>query len=169
MEIWDLYDRNRVKLNKTAVRGSKLPKGEYHIVVHVCIFNSNNEMLLQHRQVFKAGWPNKWDVSVGGSAVQGDSSYQAAERETLEEIGLKLDLSSIRPSITINFDNGFDDYYIIETEVDLSKLTLQFEEVQAVKWAKMDEVFKLIDEDMFANFDKSTISLLFNRKRNLIL
>ncbi|MCI8824572.1 MAG: hypothetical protein HFH63_01540 [Lachnospiraceae bacterium] len=51
------------------------------------------------------------------------------------KIDLKLDLSNVRPQFTINFPDGFDDYYLIEQEVDLSKLKLQETEVQRVKWA----------------------------------
>ena len=53
-------------------------------------------MLIQHRQPFKSGWSDLWDITVGGSAVSGDTSQTAAEREVLEEIGYKLDLSNIR-------------------------------------------------------------------------
>lgn len=55
-----------------------------------------------------------WDISVGGSAVSGDSSQSAAEREVLEELGLKVDLQGVRPHFAINFDHGFDDVYLIE-------------------------------------------------------
>ena len=41
-----------------------------------------------------------WDISVGGSAIQGDSSQTAAEREVLEELGIKLDLQGVRPHFT---------------------------------------------------------------------
>ncbi|MDE5564344.1 MAG: hypothetical protein K2I93_04255, partial [Oscillospiraceae bacterium] len=69
MELFDLFDRNRSPLNKTIQRGEPMPEGCYHIVVHVCIFNSNGEMLIQQRQPFKAGWSDMWDISCGGSAV----------------------------------------------------------------------------------------------------
>ncbi|MCY4188105.1 MAG: FAD:protein FMN transferase [Bryobacterales bacterium] len=72
MEIWDLYTADRVKTDRTMVRGEKPPKGYWHIVVHVCIFNAKGELLIQQRQPFKEGWPNMWDVTVGGSAISCD-------------------------------------------------------------------------------------------------
>ena len=60
-----------------------------------------------------------WDISVGGSAVAGDNSIRAAEREVFEELGLKLDLSGERPFLTMNFSEGFDDFYIVEQDIDL--------------------------------------------------
>lgn len=81
MEIWDLYTKDRIKTEETMVRGEKITKGFYRLVVHVCIFNSQGEMLIQQRQLFKSSWPNMWDVTVGGSAISGDTSQSAAERE----------------------------------------------------------------------------------------
>lgn len=145
-ELWDLYTRDREKTGVLHRRGDELKEGEYHLVIHVCIFNSKNQLLIQQRQPFKEGWPNMWDVTVGGSALQGESSFQAAERELFEEIGLKLDLSDIRPNFTINFPQGFDDYYILEREVDLTKLSLQEEEVQAVRWVSKEEAMRMQEE-----------------------
>ena len=63
MELWDVYDINRNKTGKTAVRGEGLPEGGYHLVVHVCIIGSDGRMLIQQRQPFKHGFSNLWDVS----------------------------------------------------------------------------------------------------------
>ncbi len=63
MEYWDLYDRDRNLLPGTMLRGEPQPAGTYHLVVHLCIFNSDGEMLIQHRQKHKRGWPDRWDFS----------------------------------------------------------------------------------------------------------
>ena len=55
-----------------------------------------------------------WDVTVGGSAIIGENSRQAATREVAEELGLKIDLENIPPVITKYFSEGFDDIYILE-------------------------------------------------------
>ncbi len=108
----------------------KIKENRYHLAVHICIFNKQGEMLIQHRQPFKSGWSDLWDITVGGSAVSGGTSQTAAEREVLEEIGYKLDLSNIRPSFTINFQNGFNDIYLVEREIEIDALKLQYEEVK---------------------------------------
>ena len=102
---------------------------------------------------------------MGGSAVAGEDSRQAAERETLEEIGLALDLSDARPKLTINFEDGFDDIYLIEREVNLSTLCLQEEEVQAVRWAYRGEILSMIDSGAFIPYAKSFIELLFETRK----
>lgn len=165
MEFWDIYDVERLKTGETMVRGGEFPEGAYHMVVHVCIFNAKGEMLIQQRQSFKEGWPNLWDISVGGSAVSGDSSQSAAEREVQEELGLTIDLTGIRPHLTINFDKGFDDFYLIEQDVDLSGLQLQYEEVQAVKWAGLEEILAMIEAGQFIPYYKSLIYFIFESRK----
>ena len=164
MEIFDLYTADRVKTGRTMVRGDRVPEGYYRIVVHVCLFDGEGRMLIQQRQPFKEGWSNMWDVTVGGSAIAGDTSQTAAERETREELGLELDLSQARPSLTLHWEHGFDDYYLLTREVDTEKLRLQYEEVQRVRWATLDEILAMIDDGRFIPYEKSLIQLLFFRR-----
>ena len=166
MEILDLYTADREKTGRTMVRGEETPAGCYRLVVHVCIFNNKGQLLIQQRQPFKEGWPNKWDISVGGSAIAGDTSSMAAERETREELGLELDLSNVRPIITVHWENGFDDYYVLTQNVDLNSLHLQPEEVQAVRWATAEEIIRMIDSGEFIPYEKSLIELLFFRRNH---
>lgn len=165
MELWDVYDSNRVKTNKTMVRGGIFEKGHYHLVVHICIFNSDGKMLIQQRQPFKKGWSNMWDITVGGSAIKGDTSSVAAERELFEEIGLELDLKSVRPHITVNFDEGFDDFYLVEKDVNINELSLQYEEVQTVKWASKEEIISMIESGEFIPYYPSLIEFLFDSRK----
>ena len=162
MEKWDLYTLDRVKTNRVITRGDDIPKNLYHLVVHVCIFNAKNQMLIQQRQTFKKGWPNMWDVTVGGSAMIGENSRQAAMREVAEELGLKIDLENTPPVITKYFSEGFDDIYILEKEIDISKLVLQYEEVQAVKWAGIEEILDMISLKKFIPYNESFIQFLFH-------
>ena len=166
MELWDVYDMDRNKMNRTMVRGEAFNDGDYHLVVHVCIFNSKGEMLIQQRQPFKEGWPNMCDISVGGSAIQGDSSQTAAEREVLEELGIKLDLQGVRPHFTINFDRGFDDIYLVEKDISLCQLKLQYEEVQNATWASKEEILSMIDQGEFIPYYASLIHLLFDCRKS---
>lgn len=166
MEVWDVYDSNRRKTSKQIKRGSPLSDGEYHLVVHICIFNSAGEMLIQQRQSFKEGWPNLWDVTAGGSVLSGESSNQAASRELFEELGLAVSFEAFRPNLTINFDQGFDDFYLLEMDTDLGALVLQQEEVQAVRWANEQEIQMMITEGSFIPYYGSLVQLFFDMKGN---
>ena len=164
MEMWDLYDMDRQLTGQKGFREIPLKNDEFHLVVHVCIFNSAGEMLIQQRQPFKKGWPNMWDVSVGGSALSGESSRDAATRETREELGIVLNLHGMRPKFTINFEQGFDDFYLIGLDADIDNLVFQEDEVQAVKWASVNDILQMIDEGTFIPYYKNLIRYLFDTR-----
>lgn len=166
MELWDIYDIQRNKTGRTIQRGEKLKDGEYHLAVQTCIFNANGEMLIQQRQPFKKDWSNMWDITSAGSAVAGENAQKAAERELFEELGIRIDLCNIRPKLTINFGDGFCDCFLIEKEINLNTLTLQYEEVQAVKWASKEEIFTMIDKREFITYYKSFIEMLFDLRNS---
>lgn len=105
-----------------------------------------------------------WDVSVGGSALSGESSRDAATRETREELGIVLNLHGMRPKFTINFEQGFDDFYLIGLDADIDNLVLQEDEVQAVKWASVNDILQMIDEGTFIPYYKNLIRYLFDTR-----
>lgn len=153
MELWGLYTKNREKLNQTMERSKIKPKNTYRLAVHICLFNSKGEMLVQQRQPFKRAWSNMWDVSVGGSVIAGETSDVAARRELFEEFGIDISFEKLRTSLTVNFEGGFDDFYLIEKDIELTQLKLQYEEVKAVKWASKDEIIKMINNHAFIPYN----------------
>ena len=164
MELVDLYDENRVPLGKTAERYGRKGPGEYRTVVHVCVFNQAGQLLIQQRTQSKHIWPGKWDVTVGGGVDAGETSRQGAEREVREELGLDLDLSGLRPSVTVNFDGGFDDFFLVERDLALEELTLQKEEVAQARWAELPEILDMVDRGEFIDYPKSFLAFLFDMR-----
>lgn len=152
--------RNKVRI---AERGETLSDGEY---VHICVFNRKNQMLIQKRQPFKKGWAGLWDISASGAAQSGESSSQAAGRELKEEIGIDYDFSAKRPYVSVSYTAGFDDYYIVELEVNPDELILQYEEVEQVRWADKYEILSMIDNGEFIPYHKGFIEMLFDMRND---
>lgn len=164
MEYLDMYDEERRPTGQVAERFGGFPDGGLHLVVHVCVFDARGRMLIQRRQKTKAAWPGRWDLSAGGCALAGETSRQAAIRETQEELGFDPAIEGVRPALTINFSRGFDDLYLIERDVDVQNLRLQADEVMDVRWAACEEVLQMIDADAFIPYRKSLIELLFDMR-----
>ena len=160
-EYIDLYDKNRIPTGMAVQRGSKLPDETYRIVVHVCIFNSKGEMLIQQRQSTKKVFPDMWDLSAGGQVESGETSDMAAQREVYEELGLYIHFSGKRPVAVMNFDEGFDDIYVIVRDTELSELTIQDEEVKAVGWADKEKILSMINDGKFVPYYPEYIAWLF--------
>ena len=161
MELVDLYDENRIPLGRTAERHAPKGPGEYRLVVHVCAFDSRGRLLVQRRTAEKRIWPGRWDVSVGGGVDAGETSRQAAEREFREELGYPLDLGNLRQSVTVNFDGGFDDFFIIQKDLDLSSLVLQKEEVAEVRYVTEEEAEAMAADGSFIPYPDGFLRFLF--------
>lgn len=165
MEYIDVYDIHKNKI-RIVPRGSKLLDGEFRLVVHICVFNSHNQMLIQKRVLSKKSFPGKWDISVGGTVQAGETSSTAAGRELKEEIGIDFDFENHRPFITSSFTGGFDDFYLIERDKEATSFKLQAEEVEKVMWADKKTVLSMIDSGEFITYHKGFIEMLFDMRND---
>ena len=100
-------------------------------------------------------------VCVGGGVVAVETSREAAEREFREELGYPLDLGNLRQSVTVNFDGGFDDFFIIQKDLDLSSLVLQKEEVAEVRYVTEEEAEAMAEEGSFIPYPDGFLRFLF--------
>lgn len=150
MEKHELVDINGNKTGKilTHVEArdpNNVPEGHYIAVVGVVIINSNNEILLQKRSRFKRANPSKWGIC-GGKVDLNETTIDAGVRETLEEIGIRLNKEDLNfLSMDTNEKTHFTVYYVRQ-DVDIEKCKLQEEELEEVKYFKIEELQYLDNE-----------------------
>ena len=157
MEKHELVDIKGEKTGKTITdielkNIENIPEGYYLSVVGIVIINSRNEVLLQKRSKFKKINPGKWGIC-GGKVDFGETTLDAACRETFEEIGLIIDKHKLIPITKIALNKAFYTTYYIKQDVDLSECKLQTEEVEKVKYCKIEDLDK-IDNEGFEWLDK---------------
>ena len=134
--------------------------GFWHKAVALFIINSKDQVLLQRRSPNKKLWPNLWDISAGGHVLAGEFGFEAIIREIKEELGTNIDKNDILfigSAISTNIkgditNNHFNEFYIVNKDIDISSLVLQTEEVSEVKWFEKDDIIKRIKN----NFDGIT-------------
>lgn len=143
MEIRDLHDINRKLIGKTIKRGDEIPENTYIMMVVIFIQNDNNEFLIQKRSIDKGG---KW-ATTGGHPKSGESSLQGILTEVKEELGIKIGNPILFKQA--NGKNTVCDLYYIKDNIDISNITIQNEEVDDVKWATVDEINNLMNNDEF--------------------
>ncbi len=160
MEMIDLYDDNKQLMGKQVSRDIyPLPEGNV-LLVHLCIFNSKGEMLIQHRSTKKRRYPGWWDASAGGFAKSGETSEQAVIREAEEELGI-TDLEGMGFAVCARIPMCFDDFYYIQKDYDLDKLVLQPEEVTEVRWASKEELLEMQKRKEFVDYNLPLMNDLF--------
>jgi isopentenyldiphosphate isomerase len=156
MEYFDLLDENGVLAGKTKLRSEVHRDGDWHKTVHMWILNSENELLLQLRSPIKDSNPNMWDISSAGHLSAGQNSIEGALREIKEELGLDLTEGDLEYLFTIKqqsvknnetfSNNEYADVYLIQLDIELSRIRLQEEEVSEVKFIHFKELEKLVNE-----------------------
>ena len=161
MEWMDIYDEERQKTGRVMERSDTPAPGDCRTVVHVCVFNAAGQLLIQRRSAQKFTYPLRWDVSAAGAVDAGETPRQAAARELREELGLNLDLSGVRPVMTVNFPNGFDDVFAVEREVAPKELNLQTEEVCEAKWVTLAEAERMVREKEFCPYPPGFLSVVY--------
>ena len=160
MEKHELVDINgnrtgNVLTNMEVCDLNNVPSGQYISVVGVVIINSENEVLLQKRSRFKVANPGKWGVC-GGKVNLDESIVDAGIRETSEEIGIELDRRKVKfLSTNIIGKAHFTVYYIVQ-DVDVNKCKIQKEELDEVKYFKIEELETLDNEgfEWLTNLEK---------------
>lgn len=93
-EIFDVVNaKDEVvgQASRTEVHAKRLP----HRAVHIFVFNSQKELLLQKRADTKDEFPSCYTSSASGHVHSGESYEKAAQRELKEELGLSLPLKMI--------------------------------------------------------------------------
>ncbi|MGM0878832.1 MAG: NUDIX hydrolase [Bacillota bacterium] len=148
MELWDLYDKNRIKTGRIHKRGTPLAEGDYHIVVHVWIRNNKDEILLTKRHQDKTH-PNLWECT-GGSILVGEDSMEGALREVKEEIGISLLRSNgkLAKSERRDIYNNFCDVWLFDQSFEISETKLQQDEVSDIKWVTRSELDNIYSSNL---------------------
>lgn len=168
LEIWDLYDKNR-KIIGEQIRGEKLPQNTFHLVVHVWIKNKDGKYLISQRNAKRKTHPLMWECP-GGAVLKGESSLEAAVRETMEEVGIDLKdrkgqllFSKIRKSEGKMTSDNILDVYIFEYDGKISLENATTDEVAQAKWLDVEEIKDLYKsgemvKSLYYFFDKIATS-----------
>lgn len=159
-ELFDVLNEKGEYTGKVETREKCHKEGLWHKAVALFIINSKGQVLLQKRSIKKKMWPNMWDITGGGHVLAGEFGFQAIIREMKEELGIDLeknDTTFIGSAISINIkgdivNKHFNEYYIVNKDVDESKLKLDAEEVSEVTWVEKNEIIKRVKN----NFDGIT-------------
>lgn len=147
-EIWDLLDENGNKTGKVMQKGEPIPEGFFHKGADIWMINSQGKILLQKRSPKKRLSPNVWAMT-GGSVIKGETSLQTIERETLEELGIQLNMQEVEWIRMFKTEEVWLDEFIVKQEIDLKDIVMQETEVCDVKWVSFEEAEAIFEKGQF--------------------
>lgn len=139
-ELVDIFDENNKPLNIQIMKSEAHAKGLWHRSIHIWIYNSNREVMLQLRAKDKDLFPDRWDVSVAGHVAAGEEIISSAIREIKEEIGLDVNPEDLMLYKHKKFqivsgriiNKEYIYIYLLKYNGEISSLKIQEEEVQKV-------------------------------------
>lgn len=163
MEYFDVLNEHGEFTGRVENREVCHEQGLWHRAIYGFIFNKNGDVLLQKRSANKKLWPNLWDITAGGHVLAGEFGYQALIREMREELGLdisKTEIMYLVGSTSTNIqkniiNNHFNECYIVNKDVDISKIKLQEDEVSDIRWFTRQEIIDRINNNYDGITDKT--------------
>lgn len=134
IEKWDAYDKYFNKIaDGSLIRGEVIPDGVYHLVGEIIVKHTDGTYLLMQRD-YKKQFGGKWELTAGGSALQGESPLECAIRELREETGIVCsDLKELKRVVH-----------------DGHSIVLQEGETVDYKWVNREDILKM-GEDTLAS------------------
>lgn len=149
-EIWDAYDRqfNRIE-NTKLIRGESIPDGIYHLVGEIIVRHKDGTFLLMQRD-FNKHLGGMWELTAGGSALEGETPLECAIRELKEETGIAAyDLKEIRRIVHEEHHSIYVEYLCL-TDWNKEAIVLQPGETIAYKWVDRETLLN-IEKDQLAS------------------
>lgn len=166
LEFFDILDKNGQKTGRIKERSLVHEDGDIHGTVHIWIRRKTEkgyDLLLQKRSRQKDSYPGCYDISSAGHISAGDEPLESAIRELEEELGIKATEEQLK-EIGIHegvmhgnfYGRDFKNHeistvYVYEEPVDITKLKLQKEEVEEVKWIDAEELIQKVKNNEIKN------------------
>ena len=109
-------------------------------IVTIFIQNDQKKILIQKRSQKKGG---KYGITSGHTEAK-ETNIQGAKREINEELGIHIKECDFKLFYRTKINKTIYNLYYVKKEIDVSKLSLQKEEVEKVYWYTIEEIKNLI-------------------------
>lgn len=156
-EYFDVCDEYGQPTGEIADRDTVHREGIPHRTAHVWItriHNGRRQILLQKRSRNKDSFPGMYDTSSAGHIPAGDEPLLSAARELKEELGLTANSGQLKyagffhADYALPFhgkmfrDNEYVSVYVYDAPVNEADIRIQEDELEAVEWFDLEEVYR---------------------------
>ena len=143
-EIFDVCDADDRVIGR-APRPHVHARGLLHRAVHVFVFNSRGELLVQRRSAAKDEFPLCLTSSASGHLSAGETYEEAAPRELLEEVGLAAALEFLAkfPATAETANEHTVLYRAVTDETPVADPA----EIESLAWCRLDDLATRLASD----------------------
>jgi len=171
-ELWQQYDeQGRPLKGQGCTREDAYARSLLHGAAHVWIWREQDgqrQVLVQQRAAAKRVWPNRYDISAAGHIALGETPLRAAQRETEEEIGLRIAARQLTLIGTHRMhlaagegiiENEFQWIYLFQQPGEIL-FSLQASELALVRWIPLEELQRECQTSRYAPHGPSYYALV---------
>jgi 8-oxo-dGTP diphosphatase len=138
-EWWDLLDGAGHPTGELYRRGAQgWPAGRFHLVAATCVVRGDGLALLTRRAETKREFPLAWEFP-GGSALAGESSRRAAQRELWEETRVEAAEEKLELVGRFREESALLDMYVVAMPA-VPAVIVDEVEVDDAAWVTWDDV-----------------------------
>jgi isopentenyldiphosphate isomerase len=130
--------------------------GKRHRAVHLYLFNSQNELLLQRRSLTVDHYPGVFGVSVTAHVDAGEFSSDTVKRELKEELG--IDAAQLKIDFLFSYfqeallhetyiDRQFNDVYVTRADIQPELIRFDRSEVSEVKFVPFASFLEMAGDE----------------------
>lgn len=152
-DLIDVLSSSGIRTGEILSREEVHRLGKYHRAIHLYLFNSKNEILLQKRSLTVDHYPGVFSISVLGHVHAGEFSSAAVNREVQEELG--IDASQLKLDFLFSFfqeailsetyiDRQFSDVYITRANIDRNLIIPDPSEVSEIKFVSFESFREMV-------------------------
>lgn len=170
-ELLDLVNKNDEVIGTVWKSEAHKSLKKLHREIAIVAFNDEGETLIQQRSISKINDPGVWKITAAGHVGASEDPKKAAEREVLEELGLKVDAKFLK-KVFMKRDGkkGTTEarfIYIYYTILKgRPKLKLDKEEVDNTRWIKPNDLYKFAETNNW-EVTRPSHKLIFEVKKLL--
>lgn len=159
-ELWNLYDQDGNITADILKRGDTMPRGRFHLVVHIWLYDYSHRYLIQKRSTRLTWQPGIW-AATGGSAVLGENSRQAIIRESKEELNLDLSTNTgLKKVNRLRRETHFLDVWKAPINSLITENFQPTAEVEAVAFKSISEISQMVEAGLFFPYPDDYFSLI---------
>lgn len=151
----DILDEDGNKTGRVLMKSETHTKGLWHGSIHLWIYNSKGQVLLQLRHPDRIIRPNVWDISVAGHISAGMEPKETVIIEAKEELSLKINSKELvfvgniqtqDPMPAGWVHRTYNWVYLLPRDIDLGTLKLEEEETSDVRWIDIGQLDRELDD-----------------------
>lgn len=164
MELLDVYDDYGNITGEYVERGIKTKELGPNKHIAICVIfieNSKHQFLIQKTSKEK----DSVFASTGGHVDKGETPSNSIIREVKEELGIDISNDNVESLGFVRFERPLWYLYYLNKDIDINDVKVQQEEVESVQYLSIDEINKLIENNLMRKSHEVLFKELLKRKK----